>query len=271
MVEMIASDTTPTMRRVLLVEDDEILRRNYEALLDAHRFAVCACATKSEAIVAFKRDTFDVVILEVSLGGEYEAGFDLCQKFREQRKTTPIIFLTERNEDDDRIRGLRLGAADYLSKTTTSGAFLVARIHSLIRANRKPANVYAYAFISYVRENRDIVDRLALALQASGAKIWLDRNDIMPGQYWKHAITEAIKKGAFFIACFSKELNERSETYMHGELRLAMDRLRNMPKNRIWFIPVLLNETEIPSHNISDHETLKDIIAVMLYENWKGA
>jgi HEAT repeats/HEAT repeat len=41
-----------------------------------------------------------------------------------------------------------------------------------------------------------------------------------------------------------------------------------MPRNRVWFIPVLLNETEIPSHSISDHETLKDINAVMLYEDW---
>jgi len=131
-VEMIASDTTSTMRRVLLVEDDEILRRNYEALLGAHRLAVCACASKSEAIAAFKRDSFDVVILDVSLGDEYEAGFDLCQKFREQRKTTPIIFLTERDEDADRISGLRLGADDYLSKTISS-AFLVARINALIR------------------------------------------------------------------------------------------------------------------------------------------
>jgi Response regulator receiver domain len=90
-VEMIASDTTSTMRRVLLVEDDEILRRNYAALLGAHRLAVCACAGKSEAMAAFKREAFDVVVLDVSLGDEYKAGFDLCQRFREQRKTTPII------------------------------------------------------------------------------------------------------------------------------------------------------------------------------------
>jgi two-component system, OmpR family, response regulator len=131
-VEMIASDTTSTMRRVLLVEDDEILRRNYAALLGAHRLAVCACASKSEAMAAFKREAFDVVVLDVSLGDEYEAGFDLCQRFREQRKTTPIIFLTERDEDADRISGLRLGADDYLSKTISS-AFLVARINALIR------------------------------------------------------------------------------------------------------------------------------------------
>jgi hypothetical protein len=64
-----------------------------------------------------------------------------------------------------------------------------------------------YAFISYVRENQDIIDRLAKNLQGLGIQIWLDRKDIKPGQWWKDSINDAIQKGAFFIACFSKELN----------------------------------------------------------------
>ena len=123
-------------------------------------------------------------------------------------------------------------------------------------------------FISYVRENKDMVDRLATDLRTLGIKIWLDRNDIMPGQWWKDAIGKAIEKGAFFIACYSKELNERQDTYMHGELRLAIDRLISMPRERVWFIRVMLNETEIPSHRISDHETLKDINTIALYKDW---
>src|SRR5215831_13835888 len=119
-------------RRVLLVEDDDVLRTNYEKLLSAHRLAVCACATKHDAIAAFDRERFDVIILDVTLGREYEAGFDLCQKFREKQKATPIIFLTERDEDADRISGLRLGADDYLSKTISS-TYLVARINALIK------------------------------------------------------------------------------------------------------------------------------------------
>jgi CheY-like chemotaxis protein len=95
---------------VLLVEDDDILRENYQTLLGAHRLAVRGCATKAEAIAAFNREVFDVIILDVTLGEEYEAGFELCQVFREKRKTTPIIFLTEHAEDADRISGLRLGA-----------------------------------------------------------------------------------------------------------------------------------------------------------------
>jgi two-component system OmpR family response regulator len=119
-------------RRVLLVEDDDVLRGNYELLLAAHQLSVCACATKSDAVAAFNREAFDVIILDVTLGRDYEAGFELCQTFRERRKAIPIIFLTERSEDHDRISGLRLGADDYLAKTV-SGAFLAARVNALIR------------------------------------------------------------------------------------------------------------------------------------------
>ncbi|MGI9502363.1 MAG: response regulator [Geminicoccaceae bacterium] len=119
-------------KRILLVEDIEILRANYQTILEAHHFSVCGCGSKAEALDAFAREAFDVVILDVTLGADYEAGFELCQAFRTRRETTPIVFLTERDEDPDRISGLRLGADDYLTKTV-SAAYLVARINALIR------------------------------------------------------------------------------------------------------------------------------------------
>src|SRR5262245_33130332 len=119
-------------RQILLVEDDDVLRKNYDALLRAHGLSVTTCASKAEAITAFGRLAVDVVILDVTLDSEYEGGFELCQTFRETQKVTPIVFLTERDQDHDRISGLRLGADDYLSKTI-SGAYLVARINALIR------------------------------------------------------------------------------------------------------------------------------------------
>jgi two-component system, OmpR family, response regulator len=176
-VEMVAPDAP---RRVLLVEDDEILRRNYEALLSAHRLAVCACATKSDAIAAFNHGNFDVVILDVSLGGEYEAGFDLCQRFREKRKTTPIIFLTERDEDADRISGLRLGADDYLSKTISS-AFLVARISALIR---RVETLLRGATEPATASSRETSSRLRIDERLSRA-YWLDLPlDLSLTQFW---------------------------------------------------------------------------------------
>lgn len=168
------------MRRVLLVEDDEILRRNYEALLHAHRLAVCACATKSDAIAAFERDVFDVVLLDISLGDEYEAGFELCQKFRQQRKTTPIIFLTERDEDADRISGFRLGADDYLSKTISS-AFLVARINALIR---RVETLLDGVIESATAPSKESGSRLRIDERLSRA-YWLESPlDLSLTQYW---------------------------------------------------------------------------------------
>ena len=83
-----------------------------------------------------------------------------------------------------------------------------------------------HVFISYVRENRDIVDRLAAELKRRGVIVWLDRNDIEPGARWQDAIKKAIRSGKFFLACFSREFNERDRSYMNEELTLAIGELR---------------------------------------------
>jgi HEAT repeat protein len=125
-----------------------------------------------------------------------------------------------------------------------------------------------HVFISYVRQNQDVVDRLAQELTSRGVTVWLDRNDIEPGARWQEAVKRAIESGKFFLACFSKEYNERSKTYMNEELTLAIDELRKIASDKTWFIPVLINETDIPSRRISAVEDLRDLNAVKLYENW---
>jgi two-component system, OmpR family, response regulator len=128
--EVIAPDLA-SMRRVLLVENDEILRRNYKALLSAHGFEVRTCATKSDAIVAFNQERFDVIIFDVTLNVDYETDLSICQVFRERQRMMPIIVLTEHEERPNTVKGVLSGADDYLSKTTST-AFLVARINALI-------------------------------------------------------------------------------------------------------------------------------------------
>ena len=124
-----------------------------------------------------------------------------------------------------------------------------------------------HVFISYVRENGDLVHRLAGELKSRGVTVWLDRNDIQPGVRWRDAIKNAIRGGKFFLACFSREFNERDRSYMNEELTLAIDELRERPSSRTWFVPVLMNETAIPSRRISSAEDLSDIQALKLYEN----
>jgi len=126
----------------------------------------------------------------------------------------------------------------------------------------------AHVFISYVLQNRDLVDKLANELRNRGVVVWLDRNSIEPGSRWRDAIKKAIRGGKCFMACFSKEYNEREKTYMNEELTTAIDELRERSSDKAWFIPVLINEAPIPSRRISAVEDLSDLQAVRLYEDW---
>ncbi|MBN2285188.1 MAG: TIR domain-containing protein [Tissierellales bacterium] len=123
-------------------------------------------------------------------------------------------------------------------------------------------------FISYVRENQKIIERLVSSLEKHGIDTWFDKEQIKPGDRWKSSIKEGISKGDFYLACFSSEYQERAQTYMNEELNIAVDELRRKPKNRKWFIPVLLNDCEIPDWNIGAGETFKSIHWVELYKDW---
>ena len=123
-------------------------------------------------------------------------------------------------------------------------------------------------FISYVSENIEIIDRLCQELKSHSIQFWRDRDDIDSGARWKQEIRRAIQQGGFFIACFSKEYTTRDKTYMNEELTIAIDALRQRPTDRAWFIPVKLNECEIPDRDIGGGETLRDLQHVNLYEDW---
>jgi len=123
-------------------------------------------------------------------------------------------------------------------------------------------------FVSYVREDHEIVDRLVRELSAYGFDVWLDKSKLAPGHRWKDAIREAISQGDFFLACFSEAYGRRSKSYMNEEIILAIEELRQRPTDRAWFIPVALSECEIPARSIGAGETLRDIHWVELHRNW---
>jgi hypothetical protein len=127
-----------------------------------------------------------------------------------------------------------------------------------------------HVFLSYVREDSSLVDRLCAVMTAFDVEVWLDRDRILPGYRWQDAIRTAIQQGAFFVACFSKGYVSRERTYMNEELVLAIDELRKRPVNRAWFIPVLLTPVEVPDRDIGAGESLHAIQWVSLYDDWDG-
>ncbi len=118
---------------IALVEDDDLLRANYTQALEREGYRVDSYGSRPEAEKAFNTQLPDMALLDVMLHDEKEGGFELCRQLRSLSPTIPIIFLTARDSDLDRVSGLRLGAWDYLTKNTTTLDFLPVRISSLFK------------------------------------------------------------------------------------------------------------------------------------------
>jgi two-component system response regulator RegX3 len=120
--------------RVLVVEDETSISEPLAAYLARDGFTPEVARTLSAAREAFGRDEPDVVLLDVMLpDGD---GRDLCREIR-TRSDVPIVMLTARGEEVDRIVGLELGADDYVVKPFSAGE-LVARIRAIQRRGRAP-------------------------------------------------------------------------------------------------------------------------------------
>ena len=119
-------------KQILLVEDEIILCENYAKTIRQQGYDVVTSHSKQDALEIINKRLPDLAILDIGLGDETEAGFDLCREMRVLSKALPIIFLTARDSDIDTISGLRLGADDYLSKDTSTEN-LLARIVALFR------------------------------------------------------------------------------------------------------------------------------------------
>jgi len=116
---------------IAVVEDDADQRDTYVDVLMANGYAVNAYADKSSAQLAFRTTLPDLAILDIMLGQDMDGGFDLCMELRNQSQTVPVIFITARDSDVDRISSQRMLAWDYITKPV-SLEFLVARVHALL-------------------------------------------------------------------------------------------------------------------------------------------
>ena len=119
-------------RNIAVVEDDPDQRDNYADALSSHGYSVLTYGNRSDALRAFRESLPDLVVLDIMLEDEMDGGFDLCRDLRVMSPKLPIIFLTARDSDIDRVSGLRLDAWDYLTKPI-SLQFLAVRVSSLFR------------------------------------------------------------------------------------------------------------------------------------------
>lgn len=120
------------MKIVAVVEDDADQRENYADVLAAQGYDVHTYGSKIDAQEGFHSRLPDLAILDIMLGEDMDGGFELCMELRNLSPNLPVIFLTARDSDADRISSQRMTAWDYITKPV-SLEFLVARVHALLR------------------------------------------------------------------------------------------------------------------------------------------
>jgi two-component system OmpR family response regulator len=122
-------NTPLTPPHILVVDDDPDLRELVLDYLSSHEMRVSTAASGAEMFARFDSEAIDLVLLDLKLPGE--DGMQLARQLRE-RATVPIVLLTGRNEEADRVMGLELGADDYVTKPF-SPRELLARVRAVLR------------------------------------------------------------------------------------------------------------------------------------------
>ncbi|MCS6840520.1 MAG: response regulator transcription factor [Roseiflexus sp.] len=149
------------MSTILLVEDDPILSETLRYNLEREGYAVINAADGVAGLERARRDQPDMVILDVML--PRLDGFSVCRILR-QESEVPILILTARQDEIDRIAGLELGADDYVAKPFSLGE-LLARVRAIMRRSERRINV-----------TREVLDAGPLRVDTGSRRAW--RGDV---------------------------------------------------------------------------------------------
>src|SRR5688572_11939771 len=132
-------------KHVLVVEDDAHIRLGLCDSLRAEGYEVTDCCAGSEALPLFKQRKPDLVVLDIMLPGK--SGYELCREIRATKSRVPILMLSAKGQEIDKVVGLELGADDYVTKPFSLRE-LLARVQALLRragpvgrANDLPAEI----------------------------------------------------------------------------------------------------------------------------------
>lgn len=127
------------MIRILIVEDDDHIAQMLEAALSVAGYESERCGDGKQAVAWIREREYDLVLLDVML--PEEDGFSVMERVRDRE--VPVIFLTALQDVTDKVRGLRLGAEDYMVKPFEAME-LLARIEVVLRRSRKGKRVLVY-------------------------------------------------------------------------------------------------------------------------------
>lgn len=236
-------------QRILVVEDDPHVVIFVTDTLEYMGFKVLIARNGVEGLEKAKKERPDLIVLDVMMP-EMD-GYEVCRRLKADIKTKNllILMLTAKGQIQDKVKGLDIGADDYLAKPYDKEEF-ESRVKALIRRtsneNDKRENDTAPSlFLSYARADVQTVEKIYQTLSRQGCKPWMDVHDITGGEDWLHAINNAIDKSELFVPILSNNSVNRRGMIIK-EMQRALEKWRGMLPDDIYVIPIRLDDCPFP-------------------------
>ncbi|MBC8047605.1 MAG: response regulator transcription factor [Fimbriimonadaceae bacterium] len=217
--------------RILVVEDEDHIRENLKLNLELENYEVVAVPDGSKAIKNFKEQRFNLVILDVMLP-EMD-GFDVCEQIRLEDMDTPILFLTAKDTSQDKIKGLKTGGDDYMTKPFNLEELLL-RVKILLKRSTKTLSAdsdfseYNFGdnkinFVTYEANGLHGAVKLT-SKELKLLKLLIDRkNEVVSRQHilqtvWGYDVFPSTRTIDNFILAFRKyfETDPKNPKYFHS-------------------------------------------------------
>ena len=156
------------MKKILIVEDDNSIAELQKDYLELSGFQVEICRDGEEGLDEIRKNKYDLLILDIML--PKINGFEVLKEIYEN-KDIPVLLVSAKKEEIDKIKGLSLGADDYITKPFSPGE-LVARVKSHIQNYERMKNKFDTI------SNKDIIDIRALKIQKSSRQVFINGEEV---------------------------------------------------------------------------------------------
>ena len=183
--------------KILIAEDDANIRLGLVATLESDGYAVTAASDGAQALKLFPQEKFDLVVLDVMM--PKASGYDVCRELRARGTRVPVLFLTAKGEEIDKVVGLKLGADDYVTKPFGVHE-LLARVEALLRRGREATPRAAPELPPEFRIGVATIDRRKFSVTVAGESTALTARELKLAEVFAARPGEVLTRDALLNA-----------------------------------------------------------------------
>jgi len=211
---------------ILVVEDDRAIARGLEVGLEREGFSVALAGSGEAALERMRAQHIDLILLDARLPNM--SGFDVCRQLRAEGKRQPILMVTARDEELDKVLGLELGADDYIVKPFSLRE-LVSRIRAALR--RAYGDLALGTTSDEIRFDDVVIDTARLTVQRNGQTVFLTPTEFKLLRYLACNPRQVFTRPALIEAAWGYDGDVGDDRTVDVHIRHLREKLETDPAN----------------------------------------